>query len=540
MATPGRVPLRGAHGAPIFAGTPNSLLRYFRDVEDAYANAGLTPTDAQRIRQAIYYLDVSDAELWEPFGESAPGGASITWIEFKKRICALYPGSDKMRLYAIQDLEDLVETYARKGVYTRGDYGEYLRDFTRISAYLNIADIIDERTARRLFIRGFGEATRRKIEQRLAIKLPDHHPSDPYRTDDVRDAAEFLLSNTTPGPSEAAKREPTPMFASPRSISMPAFAVKQELPDVATLSQMILAMQDKIDSLAKAVAGGTPSAATGANAIPMRRPRNPGCHFCGGPEHFINGCPSLTEYIKKGLCIRNETGQVVLPSRQYLPRTAIGVTMAERFDSWHAMNPSQRGPTTIRDVPPHMASTNLFEITPSTTWEATQTAPSAREEEEETQVYEATEAGEDDDEVLVAMNMLHNQLVLNMEKRKEKRVRFAGVEMPERQRKSVPEPSTAPSVTRSEKESLSKSPGASNRADEPSLTTYPTPATKANPVVTVVNPTTTIAKKPADGPQFKYQSPIEDPSIPSSVLNRALDTSILLSHRELLAITPDL
>jgi len=166
-----------------------------------------------------------------------------------------------------------------------------------------------------------------------------------------------------------------------------------------------------------------------------------------------------------------------------------------------------------------MASTNLFEITPSTTWEATQTAPSVREEEEETQVYEATEAGEDDDEVLVAMNMLHNQLVLNMEKRKEKRVRFAGVEMPERQRKSVPEPSTAPSVTRSEKESLSKSPGASNRADEPSLTTYPTPATKANPIVTVVNPTTTIAKKPADGPQFKYQSPIEDPSIPSSVLN---------------------
>jgi len=187
-----------------------------------------------------------------------------------------------------------------------------------------------------------------------------------------------------------------------------------------------------------------------------------------------------------------------------------------------------------------MASTNLFEITPSTTWEATQTAPSAREEEEETQVYEVTEAGEDDDEVLVAMNMLHNQLVLNMEKRKEKRVRFAGVEMPERQRKSVPEPSTAPSITKSEKESLSKFPGASNHADELSLTTYPTPATKANPVVTVVNPTTTIAKKPADGPQFKYQSPIEDPSIPSSVLNRALDTSILLSHRELLAIAPDL
>src|SRR4051794_16968920 len=112
--------------------------------------------------------------------------------------------------------------------------------------------------------------------------------------------------------------------------------------------------------------------------------------------------------------------------------------------------------------------------------------------------------------------------------------------MPERQRKSVPEPSTAPSITRSEKESLSKSPEASNPADGPSLTTYPTPTTKANPVVTIVNPMTTIAKKPADSPQFKYQSPIEDPSIPSSILNRALDTSILLLHQELLPITPDL
>src|SRR5437764_12844798 len=112
--------------------------------------------------------------------------------------------------------------------------------------------------------------------------------------------------------------------------------------------------------------------------------------------------------------------------------------------------------------------------------------------------------------------------------------------MPERQRKSVPEQSTAPSVTRSEKESLSKSPGASNRADEPSLTTYPTPATKANNVVTVVNLTTTIAKKPTDSPQFNYQSPIEESRIPSSELNRAYDRSILRAHRELQAIAPDL
>ena len=157
------------------------------------------------------------------------------------------------------------------------------------------------------------------------------------------------------------------MFASPRSTPMPAHTAKHEVPDVGMLGQMILAMHDRLEGLAKAVAAGTPSAVTGTNAIPLRRPRNPGCHFCGGPEHFINGCPSLSEYIKRGLCIRNEAGQVVLPNGQYLPRTAIGATMAERFDSWHATNPGQRAPMTVRDVPPHMALTTLLEITPSMT-----------------------------------------------------------------------------------------------------------------------------------------------------------------------------
>ena len=43
----------------------------------------------------------------------------------------------------------------------------------------------------------------------------------------------------------------------------------------------------------------------------------------------------------------------------------------------------------------------------------------------------------------------------------------------------------------------------------------------------------------ASGPQFRYQTPVEDPKLAKSVLERALDSKIELSQRELLALSPD-
>ena len=40
-------------------------------------------------------------------------------------------------------------------------------------------------------------------------------------------------------------------------------------------------------------------------------------------------------------------------------------------------------------------------------------------------------------------------------------------------------------------------------------------------------------------PQYKYQTPVEDPKLARAVLDRALDVKIELSQRELLALSPD-
>ena len=56
---------------------------------------------------------------------------------------------------------------------------------------------IDDGGINRLFVNGFGDATRRRIEHRLSIIEPNHHPDDPYSMETVQKAAEFLLSATS-------------------------------------------------------------------------------------------------------------------------------------------------------------------------------------------------------------------------------------------------------------------------------------------------------------------------------------------------------
>src|SRR3954464_5441414 len=93
--------------APHFDGTPLHLPRYFGDVDKLYASLGLTPGDAEKIEQTIYYLDADTASLWE--GLQPPAGQVFTWDTFKSAVMVLYPGSDTTRLYWVQDLEGMVQ-----------------------------------------------------------------------------------------------------------------------------------------------------------------------------------------------------------------------------------------------------------------------------------------------------------------------------------------------------------------------------------------------------------------------------------------------
>jgi hypothetical protein len=477
------LPLRGAHGAPHFDGTPIHLNRFFADVDLVYTLAGGPgPTAVERITQCKYYLDNDTFMLWDGV-EVPPTG--FTWDTFKAAIRALYPGCEGGRLYSVRDLERFVADAAARGVYTRGDLGEYYRDFMRMAGHLRRENRIEAGELNRLYIQGFGQITRGKIEQRLQITQPAHHPEDPYPMAQVQEAATFLLSHTSPtSPGTAFSNSPGPptFAADGRAASLfgatpsnPQQQVKREVWDMESFMTGI----GKIiaENMAQHAGAYRPPNAPNTN-FAGAGPRPNGCHFCGALTCRIATCPTVEEYRRAGKCIRNEQGRVCLPSGRFIPGHIQGATLKERFDNFLAANPTPQVPT---------VSTMMFESVEAFITE------------------ENPDAGDDPQLDDGDLEVLHRVLANEMAKKGKK-----------------PAPRSKPIVEiRSNK---------TNAVPPVPRPTAPTPPKVAD----------AIPRAPKPDAQFKFQSPLENPTITQSVLDKALDVSITLSQRELLAVSPDL
>jgi hypothetical protein len=166
------LPFRGEDGAPFFDGSPRSLLRYFRDIDLLYASLRITPSDFQKIAQTIYYLDNDTASLWETI--EPPSGSSFTWEEWKNQVKTFYPGCEGDRLYSLRDLETHIRTHAINGVLSSDHLGEYFRGFSLISTYLLKRGQIGNLAIDKLYIQGFGSATRHRY--RTTSRYSDSGP----------------------------------------------------------------------------------------------------------------------------------------------------------------------------------------------------------------------------------------------------------------------------------------------------------------------------------------------------------------------------
>src|SRR3954453_11579568 len=164
---------------------------------------------------------------------------------------------------------------------------KYFQDFTQIANYLRQRSRIDQGALDRLYIQGFGNATRRRIEHKLSITQPDQHPDDPYPQPMVQEAAQFLLSSTSPLSTLHIDQKPN----IPRLAPQPA--VKTETAEMAGLmtvmQQMVgslAVLTQQVTSMAGQRQGGSGGMGTGSNANNNSSSNNTNtfgnkCHFCG-------------------------------------------------------------------------------------------------------------------------------------------------------------------------------------------------------------------------------------------------------------------
>ena len=128
------LPVRSECSAPSFDDNqPEELERYFADLE-TLLDCHTVNADQEKKQAALKYLKIWTENLWKT--TEAWTDPMKTYEEFKAEVFKLYPGSSSNRTYTMQDLNLIIGHYARIGILTSTDLGEYYRRFLLISRYL--------------------------------------------------------------------------------------------------------------------------------------------------------------------------------------------------------------------------------------------------------------------------------------------------------------------------------------------------------------------------------------------------------------------
>ncbi|KDR69122.1 hypothetical protein GALMADRAFT_230903 [Galerina marginata CBS 339.88] len=494
MTTP-LMPVRGERGAPIFdAQQPAEIKRFFDQLDTLFTRSAIT-NEADKKKYTIRYADYSTADLWEAIPEYSD--VTKTYDDFKKAIISGY--IDEKRKYSVSDLDLLVGERQRLGIHSQIDLTNYHFRFQAISSHLIESKRIGEVDQFNAYIRGFSPSFWSQVQVRLHIKYPDHYLDDTYKISEVFDAAQFVLRgpNAISHPSHVTPSSPLPQTPQ-TSTSLPSTIKTEEL---GSIFKSILEALQNTSTRRPASSSGNYSS----------NPQDLDCAMCAGP-HFIRDCQEVEKYIQEGKCKRNTEGKVVLPSGSFVPRTIPGKYLRERLDEWHRRNPGQ------------LAAGNLFHAV---------TSPSAFPQYQ----LSATDRIAVLEAELFNLKARHKPGFVPVIRTRAQKARNPDINVAD-EPQSTPEPiptlpEPAPAVptstsTQNEPEHpFRNAPDASYAPPQDrNFGTAPAAPSKAS-----------AAKKPE--PAYRTLPPIHEAAIANTVYNRALDTPVTITQRELLSISPE-
>ncbi|KAF5355070.1 hypothetical protein D9756_005756 [Leucocoprinus leucothites] len=501
---PRHMPSRYDRNAPKFDGHPRSLRRFFEEVDMLGRECGLNQREL--IVHTLRYLDSRDYDAWT----SRPSAAGADWIRFKEDILAMYPGAEDDARYNVTDLEVFVERHAAKPMRDRFQFGEYYREFLTRSAWLLNRNLISQRERNKLFLSGFHIDFRQQLRTQLRIQDPRHALDEPWDIDDVEGAARFLLDGTgsgnvltlstpSPSPPPTYPVAPAPHFTpSPRE-TFDMSSIEQILTSDAFLSRLA----GKLNVPARSNPQSSYQPPFQQNS-PQQRQAWP-CGFCHSTEHMFRRCPSLDDYLRRGLCIRDGSNRICMPDGTSVsPQVAPGRNMKERIDNWH----KSRSPASVP------AQANILEVYPSRSIASSPSYTPVTS----SMPYSTSHTSQDEEELarLEAIALATMKRQDEIRRRSGNAGKARNAPLTPKSTPTVPNPSQNAPAT-SSTSPPSKPPHTSNSA--PPKPSTPDPHTQ--------------------GQQYRFAAPIEDPKTVRDVIQRSLDGPVTLTQRELYAIAPE-
>ncbi len=173
------------------------MTRYISDIEGLFTHHSIN-ANADKKKWFIYYPGLVISEFWESLPEYSD--AAKTYENFKDAVIAQYPDASTTRKYERHDLERVIGKYVRE-VDNLADLGAFYREFYPKVKHLVTNSRLSNHETGNMFSKGFPNHVWDAIACRLQIKLPDHHPADPYDLADIYAAAQFVLQGTNKGES---------------------------------------------------------------------------------------------------------------------------------------------------------------------------------------------------------------------------------------------------------------------------------------------------------------------------------------------------
>ena len=350
------LPFRRERSAPVLdASDTSAIWRYFEDLEVLFARHRVSD-DAEKKRAATRYPSIEVERLWQC--ACAFSDPARTYEDFKEEVIRMYPEISRDRMHTLADLEEAVGQAARKDIRSEEDLGAYYRHFLCISRYLIDRGRLAPIEQSRAFLRGFRPPLEAQVRERLQAKFLDHIPGDPYATDDVFDAARFVLARNRAAASPEAQGPNRATFT--LKVQTPQQTSDTAVPNTVPTPDSADPTPDAIDKLAAAVEAlremvkaTTQTRAESGEPAPeaqpaTSRPRRDRCKFCGREGHTFHECVIIGDYIQQGRCRYSPLGNVVLSTGAAVPGGTPGAWMRNRVDKWHQQHPGQLAELVLR------------------------------------------------------------------------------------------------------------------------------------------------------------------------------------------------
>ena len=343
------LPFRRERSAPVLdASDTSAIWRYFEDLEVLFVRHRVSD-DAEKKRAATRYPSIEVERLWQC--AHAFSDPARTYEDFKEEVIRMYPEISRDRMHTLADLEEAVGQAVRKEIRSEEDLGVYYRHFLCISRYLIERGRLAPIEQSRAFLRGFRPALAAQVRERLQAKFLDHIPGDPYATDDVFDAARFVLARNqaaasleAQGPSRATftLKVQTPQQTSDTAVPNPVPTPDSADPTPDAIDKLAAA----VEALREMVKTTTQTRTESGELAPeaqsaTSRPRRDRCKFCGREGHTFHECVIIGDYIQQGRCRYSPLGNVVLSTGAAVPGGIPGAWMRNRVDKWHQLHPGQ-------------------------------------------------------------------------------------------------------------------------------------------------------------------------------------------------------